>query len=90
MYYIVSKVCEYLYSYLLPFFSCSFTEVEVGEISAIDTVLKADKKRLQLLEEEKKLNDELEAGDDSNTERLKQVMVIVFVPVACICCELGI
>ena len=55
-------------------FSLVLTEVEVGEISAIDTVLKADKKRLKLLEEEKKINDELEAGDDSNTERLKQVM----------------
>ena len=75
MYYIVSKVCQYpfvAYSHLLL-----LTEVEVGEISAIDTVLKADKKRLKLLEEEKKLNDELEAGDDSNTERLKQVMSIV-------------
>ena len=42
-------------------------------MSAVDTVLKADKKRLQLLEEEAKLNAKLEAGDDSVTERLKQV-----------------
>lgn len=40
---------------------------------AIQAVLSADTKRLSLLEEEKKLVAESEAGDDSNSERLKQV-----------------
>ena len=42
-------------------------------MSAVDTVLKADTKRLALLEEEKKLIAEGEAGNDSNSERLQAV-----------------
>ena len=48
-------------------------EVQADDTPAIDAVLKADTKRLKLLEEEQKLIDESEAGDDSNVERLKQV-----------------
>lgn len=49
----------------------SFTEVEVGDISAVDAVLKADVKRLKLLEEEKKLL--AEPSTDANSERLQKV-----------------
>ena len=49
------------------------TEVEVGEMSAVETVLRSDTKRLKLLEEEKKLLAEGEKGDDSNSERLQAV-----------------
>ena len=48
-------------------------EVTADDTPAIDAVLKADTKRLRLLEEEAKLIAESEAGDDSGTERLKQV-----------------
>ena len=48
-------------------------EVTADDTPAIDAVLKADTKRLRLLEEETKLIVESEAGDDSGTERLKQV-----------------
>ena len=48
-------------------------EVMADDTPAIDAVLKADTKRLQLLEEEAKLIAESEAGNDSGSERLKQV-----------------
>ncbi|XP_019849794.1 PREDICTED: ATP-binding cassette sub-family F member 1-like [Amphimedon queenslandica] len=48
-------------------------EVEVGDMSAVETVLRSDTKRLKLLEEEKKLVAEGEKGDDSNSERLQAV-----------------
>ena len=47
--------------------------MQADETPAVEAVLSADTKRLQLLEEEKKLVAESEAGDDSNSERLKQV-----------------
>lgn len=50
-------------------------EVKADDTPAYDAVLSADKKRLKLLEEEKKLLAEGERGDDSNSERLKQVCV---------------
>ena len=45
----------------------------MSDTSAIEAVLKADKKRLALLEEEKKLVAEGEAGNDSNSDRLQAV-----------------
>ena len=52
-------------------------EVMADETPAIDAVLKADTKRLQLLEEEAKLIAQSEAGDDSGSERLKLVCIYV-------------
>ena len=48
-------------------------EVVADDTPAIDAVLKADTKRLELLEEEKKLVAKSEAGNDSQSDRLKQV-----------------
>ncbi|XP_006825293.1 ATP-binding cassette sub-family F member 1-like [Saccoglossus kowalevskii] len=48
-------------------------EVTADETRAIDAVLNADKKRLALLKEEKELVKKSDAGDDSVTDRLKQV-----------------
>lgn len=48
-------------------------EVLADTTPAIDAVLSADKKRLQLLQEEKTLLAESERGDDTNSEKLKQV-----------------
>ncbi|XP_072014679.1 LOW QUALITY PROTEIN: ATP-binding cassette sub-family F member 1-like [Amphiura filiformis] len=48
-------------------------EVKADSTPAFESVLNSDKKRLDLLAEEKKLLAESEAGDDSNSERLKQV-----------------
>ena len=49
--------------------------MKADDTPAVDAVLSADKKRLALLEEEKKLVAESEAGNDSNSERLKQVLL---------------
>ena len=54
-------------------------EVVADDTPAIDAVLKADTKRLELLAEERKLMAEAEAGDDSNSDRLKEVCVCVCV-----------
>lgn len=48
-------------------------EVLADDTPAIDAVLKADTQRLKLLEEEKVLMAEAEAGNDSKSDRLKQV-----------------
>ena len=48
-------------------------EVVADDTPAIDAVLKADTKRLELMEEERKLMAEGEAGDDSHSDRLKEV-----------------
>ncbi|XP_019334323.1 ATP-binding cassette sub-family F member 1 isoform X2 [Alligator mississippiensis] len=48
-------------------------EVVADETPAVQAVLKADTKRLKLLEEEKKLQALLEKGDDSVAERLEKV-----------------
>ena len=54
-------------SHLLPKLTyCDSQRLRLVKYQPVDTLLKADKKRLKLLEEEKKLNDELEAGVDSN------------------------
>ena len=42
---------------------------------AIDAVLKSDTKREQLLSEEARLVAESEAGNDTNSDRLKQVYI---------------
>lgn len=43
------------------------------ETPAVQSVLKADTKRLKLLEQEKRLQSRLEKGDDSAAERLEKV-----------------
>ncbi len=48
-------------------------EVEADDTPAIDAVLKADAQRLALMEEERVLLVESEAGNDSRSERLKEV-----------------
>jgi ATP-binding cassette subfamily F protein 1 len=48
-------------------------EIVVDDTPAIEAVLKADVKRLKLLEEEDKLIAASERGDDTQTERLREV-----------------
>ncbi|XP_053328643.1 ATP-binding cassette sub-family F member 1 [Spea bombifrons] len=48
-------------------------EVVADDTPAVQAVLKADTKRLKLLEQEKKLQARLEKGDDSAAERLEKV-----------------
>ncbi|KAM4641095.1 ATP-binding cassette sub-family F member 1 [Discoglossus pictus] len=48
-------------------------EVVADETPAVQAVLKADTKRIKLLEQEKKLQSRLEKGDDSAAERLEKV-----------------
>ncbi len=48
-------------------------EVVADDTPAIDAVLKADTQRLQLLAEECRLVAEADAGDDSHSDRLKEV-----------------
>ncbi|XP_075042729.1 ATP-binding cassette sub-family F member 1 [Mixophyes fleayi] len=48
-------------------------EVVADETPAVQAVLKADTKRLKLLEQEKRLQARLEKGDDSAAERLEKV-----------------
>ncbi|XP_072497679.1 ATP-binding cassette sub-family F member 1 isoform X1 [Notamacropus eugenii] len=48
-------------------------EVVADETPAVQAVLRADTKRLKLLEEEKKLQGKLEQGDDAAAERLEKV-----------------
>ncbi|PFX28098.1 ATP-binding cassette sub-family F member 1 [Stylophora pistillata] len=50
-------------------------DVEASESPAFEVVLKADKKRLQLLEEEARLVALSENGDEAATEKLKEVYV---------------
>ena len=50
-------------------------EVEADDTPAIDAVLKADTQRLALMKEEKDLVAESEAGNDSRSDRLKEVGV---------------
>lgn len=51
----------------------ALTEVIADETPAVQAVLKADTRRLKLLEEEKQLQTRLEKGDDSVSERLEKV-----------------
>ncbi|XP_063147397.1 ATP-binding cassette sub-family F member 1 [Candoia aspera] len=48
-------------------------EVVADETPAVQAVLKADTKRLKLLEEEKHLQAQLEKGDDTAAERLEKI-----------------
>uniref|UniRef100_A0A915B9J7 ABC transporter domain-containing protein n=1 Tax=Parascaris univalens TaxID=6257 RepID=A0A915B9J7_PARUN len=48
-------------------------EIEVDKTSAIDTVVKSDKRRLELIKEEAELTKKLESGDMNAGERLKEV-----------------
>jgi ATP-binding cassette, subfamily F, member 1 len=48
-------------------------EVVADDNSAVDTVVKADTKRLELLEEAKKLEAEIETGNLGNQEKLNEV-----------------
>ncbi|XP_051899533.1 ATP-binding cassette sub-family F member 1 isoform X2 [Pristis pectinata] len=48
-------------------------EVKADDTAAVDAVLKADTKRLKLLEEERQLQTLLEKGDDRAGERLQKV-----------------
>ncbi|XP_071948548.1 ATP-binding cassette sub-family F member 1-like isoform X2 [Antedon mediterranea] len=48
-------------------------DVKADDTPAFEAVLNSDKKRLALIEEEKKLLAESEAGNNTNSERLKQV-----------------
>ncbi|ETN82309.1 ABC transporter, ATP-binding protein [Necator americanus] len=48
-------------------------EIAVDSTSAIDTVVKSDKKRLALLEEQEELVKQLEDGDNNVVERMKEV-----------------
>ncbi|VDK70880.1 unnamed protein product, partial [Anisakis simplex] len=48
-------------------------EIEVDSTSAIDTVVKSDKHRLALIDEEAELTKKLEGGDVSVGERLKEI-----------------
>ena len=62
----------------------------MDDTPAVQAVLKADVKRLRLLEEEKKLLSASEKGDDSQSDRLQEVRdvlqnMIFFV--GCVCEE---
>lgn len=59
-------------------------EVVADDTPAVQAVLKADTRRLRLLEEEKQLQARLEKGEDSVAERLEKVRVFVCVH-ACVC-----
>lgn len=48
-------------------------EVVADETPAVQAVLRADTKRLQLLEEERRLQGQLEKGDDTAAEKLEKV-----------------
>lgn len=49
-------------------------EVVADDTPAVQAVLKADTRRLKLLDEEKRLQARLEKGDDSVAERLEKVL----------------
>lgn len=52
-------------------------EVVADDTPAVQAVLKADTRRLRLLEEEKRLQARLEKGEDSVADRLEKVCVCV-------------
>ena len=56
----------------------NLTEVIADETPALSVVLKADVKREALLEEEKKLVKEIDAGNTKNSERLNQVNIQIW------------
>ena len=57
--------------------SCGYLEVVADEMPSLTVVLKADKKREALLEEEKILVKEIEDGNTTNTEKLNKVRRII-------------
>jgi len=56
---------------------CWLSEVVADEMPSLTVVLKADKKREALLEEEKILVKEIEDGNTTNTEKLNKVRRII-------------
>lgn len=54
------------------------TEVVADDTPAVQAVLKADTRRLKLLEEEKRLQVRLERGEDCVAERLEKVSLDFF------------
>lgn len=48
-------------------------EVVADETPAVQAVLRADTKRLKLLEQERQLQGQLEQGDDTAAEKLEKV-----------------
>lgn len=67
-------------SYAFVFF---VSEVVADDTPAVQAVLKADTRRLKLLEEEKQLQARLEKGEDSVAERLDKVSVFLCVSPCC-------
>ena len=65
---------------LFPLTMCTLFMLEVvaDDTPAVQAVLKADTRRLKLLEEEKRLQARLEKGEDSVAERLEKVNVFAF------------
>lgn len=91
MFYCVNKVSDLL-EYALHHFSDTavvtswlrhvlvfILEVVADDTPAVQAVLKADTRRLRLLEEEKNLQARLEKGEDSVAERLDKVCVKLLV-----------
>ena len=62
-----------VWQYWHIFVVCGVIEVVADDTPSIESVLKADTKRTALLEEEKILTKEAEAGNTKNSERLKEV-----------------
>lgn len=54
-------------------FLCRSSEVVADDTPAVQAVLKADTRRLKLLEDERQLQSRLDKGDDSVAERLDKV-----------------
>lgn len=55
--------------------TCVFVEVVADDTPAVQAVLKADTRRLRLLEEEKRLQARLDKGEDSVSEELEKVCI---------------
>lgn len=55
---------------IIPFL---FSEIEVDDTPAVEAVVKSDKKRTSLLEEETALTVKVETGDMEANDRLKEV-----------------
>lgn len=69
---------------IFPICICAI-EVRADDTKAIDAVLKADKKRLALLEECQQL--EKAKGKEANTDRLKEVSIATLLRVDASFCE---
>lgn len=53
-------------------------EVVADDTPAVQAVLKADTRRLKLLEEEKRLQARLDRGEDNVSEELEKVCILAF------------